>query len=87
VIESEKDRVRERLKGHYGNDVWETRRDPPNDWNKTLPVDILEEYETSFLKKKADALKDGTETLGNVDKNIKESTLLDPEEGTMCIII
>ena len=37
MIESEKERRQERLKGHYNNNVWERREAPPEDWKKPLP--------------------------------------------------
>lgn len=37
VIESEKNRRNDRLRGHYSNTVWEKRDSPPEDWNKELP--------------------------------------------------
>ncbi len=63
VIDSEKLRVRARLRAHYSNNVWEQRTSPPPDWNKELPEAIKKEYKNSFLKKKSDDLKNGTEKL------------------------
>ena len=39
IISREKERVQERLKSHYENDVWEKRDKPPSEeeWNKALP--------------------------------------------------
>jgi len=89
VIESEKSRIRARLTGHYANDVWRSRKEPPQDWNAPLPPDITKEYESSFLKVKADDIKEGRDTLGDVDQNIKADSNLsfDSERASMCVIM
>jgi len=87
VIDNEKARIRTRLRGHYANDVWENRKEPPQDWNKELPKEILDEYANSYLKERADAIKEGKETLGSVEKNIREGGLFDPEEVSRCVIV
>jgi len=55
--------VKQRLKAHYANDVWEHREHPPPDWNSELPEDILRSYEDSFLKTKSEELKGEREVL------------------------
>lgn len=57
VIESEKERRKERMKGHYGNDVWKKRSQPPEDWNKPLPEHISKNYEDSYLNVKSKEMK------------------------------
>lgn len=57
VIESETTRRRERMKAHYGNDVWVKRQSPPEDWAKPLPDYITKEYENSFLELKSKEIK------------------------------
>jgi hypothetical protein len=59
VIDSEKERTKERLRAHYANDIWEHREKPPLDWNKELPDDILEAYEGSYLQAKSEELRTG----------------------------
>jgi len=51
VIDKEKERVKERLKGHYENNVWEKRITPPpkEEWNKPLPQYMLDRQENSYL--------------------------------------
>ena len=51
IISREKERVRERLKSHYENDVWEKRDKPPSEeeWNKPLPEYMREKQEKSYL--------------------------------------
>lgn len=53
LIESEKDRRLERFKGHYMNDVWKKRKQPPENWNAALPEAITKEYESTYLYQKA----------------------------------
>ena len=53
VIQREENRIAERLKGHYENDVWELRNKeerPPPDWNKPLPEHLADAAEDSYLK-------------------------------------
>lgn len=57
VVQSETERRTQRLRDHYGNDVWTKRRSPPKDWNKPLPEYLLKEYENSFLNLKAKEMK------------------------------
>jgi hypothetical protein len=70
VIEHEDVRRKERLKGHYENDVWSKRKTPPSDWNKPLPNYISKRYENSYLDIKNKEMK------GEVheDVSLKEPT-------------
>ena len=58
LIESEKERRRQRLKAHYGNDVWKKRSSPPEDWDKPLPEELLKKYEGSYLDLRAKEMRD-----------------------------
>jgi len=51
VIDRENERVKERLRGHYENNVWEKRTTPPpkEEWNKPLPKYMLDRQENSYL--------------------------------------
>ena len=51
IIEREKNRIKIRLEGHYGNNVWEKRDDPPSteEWNKPLPGYMIERQKQSYL--------------------------------------
>ena len=51
IIAREKERIKERLKGHYQNDVWEKRDKPPTEeeWNKPLPQYMIDKQEKSYL--------------------------------------
>ncbi|KAF5307986.1 hypothetical protein FQR65_LT06554 [Abscondita terminalis] len=57
VIQSESERRMKRLRGHYGNDVWEKREFPPKEWNKPLPDYLQEQYEHSYLHLKSKELQ------------------------------
>jgi len=83
LTESEQVRAKTRLKAHFGNDVWENRASPPSDWNSELPKDIKKEYESSFLKIKADELKSGKMTL---DDEESKSSMFDISETTCSIV-
>jgi len=41
LVAREGERLKERLRGHFENDVWEKRTSPPDNWNAPLP-DYLE---------------------------------------------
>ena len=61
VIAREEKRIFDRLKGHYLNDVWESRTSeerPPADWNKPLPPHLADAAEDSYLKQYKDSLED-----------------------------
>lgn len=49
LINSENERRRERLRGHYGNKVWKKRETPPENWNAPLPDWLQERIEKSKL--------------------------------------
>ena len=51
IIKREKERVKLRLEGHYANNVWEKRDEPPakEDWNKPLPEYMLDRQRKSYL--------------------------------------
>lgn len=49
MIESEKERRNERLRGHYNNNVWEKRDTPPDDWNKPLPENLQNNDEVWYF--------------------------------------
>lgn len=89
MVESEKGRIRERLEGHYNNDVWEMRSEPLSEaeWNPPLPESITQGYESSFLKKKVDGLKSGEEVLGDVEANMRDESLVDGEGPSYCSIV
>lgn len=71
LIESEKERRLERFKGHYGNDVWKKRVQPPEHWNSKLPDAISNEYETSYLGQKAKEMRgEAVETLDVEGNNL-----------------
>lgn len=57
IIESEKERRKDRMKGHFGNNVWKKRGQPPEDWNKPLPDHISKSYENSYLDVKNKEMK------------------------------
>lgn len=46
-----------RLKGHYNNNVWEKRTEPPSDWNKPLPDYLQSQYERTYLNIKSKELR------------------------------
>ena len=54
LIEAEEKRIAERLQGHFANDVWEKRTEPPEDWNKPLPPELAKLSENSLLKEYQD---------------------------------
>merc|ERR1712062_472355 len=51
IIERDRKRIKVRLEGHYGNDVWEKREKPPSEeeWNKPLPEYMTERQRQSYL--------------------------------------
>ncbi|XP_023703164.1 UPF0545 protein C22orf39 homolog isoform X1 [Cryptotermes secundus] len=53
LVQSEKNRRLKRLEGHYNNDVWKKRLEPPADWNKPLPERLIKEYENTYLYHRA----------------------------------
>ncbi|XP_012277934.1 UPF0545 protein C22orf39 homolog [Orussus abietinus] len=59
LIESEKKRRQERLTAHYGNNVWEKRTEPPENWNSPLPEWLVNKQKNSYLTTKAQQIKEG----------------------------
>ncbi|CAG9865239.1 unnamed protein product [Phyllotreta striolata] len=57
LVQSEKNRRRERLMSHYSNDVWKKRKSPPENWNEPLPDYISKDYENSYLSVKSKEMK------------------------------
>lgn len=45
------------MKAHYDNDVWEKRKNPPEDWSKPLPEYMQKEYEATYLNIKSKEIK------------------------------
>lgn len=56
LVKSETNRRLTRLRAHYNNDVWEKRKEPPEDWNKPLPDYLQKEYENTYLNLKSKEL-------------------------------
>ncbi|XP_066146253.1 synaptic plasticity regulator PANTS [Euwallacea fornicatus] len=57
LVESEKQRRKERLLANYRNDVWTKRTLPPENWNAPLPEYLQKEYENSYLDFKSKELR------------------------------
>ncbi|XP_023030129.1 synaptic plasticity regulator PANTS [Leptinotarsa decemlineata] len=74
LIESEKNRRKERLLPHYMNDVWEKRKAPPEDWNKPLPEYLQKEYEYTYLNVKSKEMKG--EIPPSFDMNVPYCTVM-----------
>ncbi|XP_043677143.1 UPF0545 protein C22orf39 homolog [Vespula pensylvanica] len=66
IIESEKERRMNRLKGHFGNTIWKKRDKPPENWNSPLPEWMQENYKNSYLEKMK--TKEAQETSEMIDK-------------------
>jgi len=62
LVLSEKIKIRNRLKSFYANDVWETRRNPPENWNDPLPEYIAKRRAYSTLN---DTLDDQSKEKNN----------------------
>ena len=64
-----------RLEGHYGNNVWEKRDEPPakEDWNKPLPEYMLDRQRKSYLSLYA---KSQTEEAEETEAQLKSMSLL-----------
>lgn len=56
VIDNETARRKDRMKNHFGNNVWKKRANPPEDWAKPLPEHLTKQYENSFLDIKSKEL-------------------------------
>lgn len=52
VIKSEEERRLKRFKGHYDNNVWKKRSEPPADWTTPLPEWMEKKNENSYLQLK-----------------------------------
>lgn len=50
LVKSETIRRNNRWKSHYANNVWETRKSPPENWNSPLPEYIAQRKSCSTLK-------------------------------------
>ncbi|XP_057667099.1 UPF0545 protein C22orf39 homolog [Diorhabda carinulata] len=57
LVQSEKQRRKERLLSHYSNDVWKRRQSPPDNWNAPLPDYIKKDYDQSYLNIKSKEMK------------------------------
>ena len=88
VIEREEKRIYERLKGHFENDVWETRtavERPPPEWNKPLPNHLADAAEDSYLKQYKDSLEDGKKGSRELELRALNSKITSASEG--CVIL
>eukprot|EP00088_Acartia_fossae_P020885 TRINITY_DN2239_c0_g1_i9.p1 TRINITY_DN2239_c0_g1~~TRINITY_DN2239_c0_g1_i9.p1 ORF type:complete len:223 (-),score=29.35 TRINITY_DN2239_c0_g1_i9:499-1167(-) len=65
IIANEKIRIKERLKGHYENNVWEKRTAPPEDWDVPLPDWLLKRQKESNLHTYFDGDKEENERVIN----------------------
>lgn len=50
LVESEKNKRNRRWKSFYANNVWETRKTPPDNWNEPLPDYIAQRRPNSTFK-------------------------------------
>ncbi|XP_030764195.1 UPF0545 protein C22orf39 homolog [Sitophilus oryzae] len=57
LIQSEKNRRKERLLSHLKNNVWTKRDGPPKNWDSPLPKRLQEQYEGSYLALKSKEMK------------------------------
>ena len=73
IIGREQERIKERLKGHYDNNVWEKRDCPPpaEEWSKPLPQYMLDRQENSYLTLYAQKAKK-RETASDAELKIME---------------
>ncbi|XP_013794198.1 UPF0545 protein C22orf39 homolog [Limulus polyphemus] len=62
VLESERNRIIQRQAASQANNIWELRKEPPEDWNKPLPDWMQKEHEYSYLKLKQKERNGATET-------------------------
>lgn len=72
MVQSEKNKRNTRWKLFYANDVWETRKNPPENWNDPLPDYIKQRKLNSTLK----------DTLDGVNQNSNEET-----DTSLCTIM
>ena len=75
IITREKERIKLRLEGHYANNVWEKRDEPPakEDWNKPLPEYMLDRQRKSYLSLYA---KSQTEETEETEAQLKSMSVL-----------
>ena len=88
IIEREEKRIFERLKGHYQNDIWETRSEderPPPEWNKPLPDHLADASEDSYLKQYKENLEKGSQDDAHLKLRALTSKAGSSLEG--CIIL
>ncbi|KAJ8679423.1 hypothetical protein QAD02_015210 [Eretmocerus hayati] len=71
LVESERKRKFERLKGHFRNDVWKRRDKPPENWNAPLPDWMEERNKNTYLQIKARDIKNGT--VNDIDLKIHDA--------------
>lgn len=72
LVESERKRRYDRLRGHYQNDIWERRTHPPENWNAPLPQWAAERLENTYLEQRKQLLE---------EQNVRLS------ESSLCIIL
>lgn len=58
LVQSEKNKISNRWKSFYANNVWETRTSPPENWNEQLPDYILQRRPNSTFKDTLDEYND-----------------------------
>ena len=75
MIKNEKERREERLKGARGNDTWEYRARPPEDWNRPLEK-FTKDHEQSILAKVQTEKERQSTISGN-----------EPENKQLCVIL
>lgn len=60
MIQSEKNKRNNRWSNFYANNVWETRKTPPTNWNEPLPDYIAKRRSMSTLKDNLDEYNTGS---------------------------
>jgi len=68
IIGREDVRLAWRWKGHLANDVWEKRKEPPQDWNRPLPEHLADAAEESFLRIYRERMEKGEELMTKEDR-------------------
>lgn len=68
LVESEKSRRFNRLKGHYQNHTWKKRDLPPSNWNSSLPHWLEEKNKNTYLAVKANDIENGS--INDIDMTI-----------------
>ncbi|XP_060528795.1 UPF0545 protein C22orf39 homolog [Cylas formicarius] len=74
LIESEKEKRKDRLLNHVRNNIWKRRKEPPENWNCPLPEYLQKEYENSYLNVKSKEIKG--ELPPSMDLNTGSCTIL-----------